>query len=190
MRAIWHIFKGELSEEQVANIITECEYYQPQEAQTGLGADGKKNESVRRSEVRWIDTGDTGSKFIMDILNYYVSQANRMSFGVNIADTYDVQYTKYKAKDKGFYDWHFDTFWANTSEYDRKLSVTIQLSDSDEYEGGDFKIDPQYIPPDNKELRKKGTILVFPSVIRHMVTPVTKGERKSLVAWIEGPKWK
>lgn len=190
MKAIWHIFEDALSEDNISQIIQECEYYQPQEAQTGLGVDGKKNEQVRRSEVRWIDTQDKNSKFIVDIIDYYVAQANRMSFGVDITNTYDIQYTKYKAEQKGFYDWHFDTFWANTSSFDRKLSVTIQLSDGDEYEGGDFRFDPQYKPPDNKILRKKGTILVFPSVIRHMVEPVTKGERKSLVAWIEGPKWK
>ena len=74
--------------------------------------------------------------------------------------------------------------------HDRKLSVTIQLSDSNDYEGGDFVFDQEYQSPDPKALRKKGTILVFPSPIRHAVKPVTKGTRKSLVAWVEGPKWK
>jgi PKHD-type hydroxylase len=73
---------------------------------------------------------------------------------------------------------------------DRKLSITIQLSDSDDYEGGNFILDRQYQQPDSKDLRTKGTILVFPSPIKHKVTPVTKGIRKSLVAWVEGPKWR
>ena len=112
------------------------------------------------------------------------------AFGVDLTDVWDIQYTIYDAKDDGHYDWHFDTFWGNESSSDRKLSVTIQLSDSDDYEGGDFLFDPQYEPPDKMSLRKKGTVLVFPSPIKHKVEKVTKGIRKSLVAWVEGPKWR
>lgn len=190
MKAIWQMYHAELSEQQVNNIIKECEYYHPVKAEVGLGKDGAKKDNVRKSEVRWIDVNDVNSKFIMDILYFYTNLANRVAFGVDTKKIWDVQYTKYKGKEKGFYDWHFDTFWGNDSLSDRKLSVTIQLSDSDDYEGGDFIIDPQYEAPNKKDLRKKGTILVFPSVIRHKVEPVTKGERKSLVAWVEGDKWK
>ena len=44
--------------------------------------------------------------------------------------------------------------------------------------------------PDKDSLKAKGTVLVFPSFLCHEVTPVTKGIRKSLVSWIEGPMWK
>ena len=44
--------------------------------------------------------------------------------------------------------------------------------------------------PDSNELRKKGSILIFPSFVEHRVTPVTKGVRKSLVGWYEGPKFR
>ena len=36
------------------------------------------------------------------------------------------------------------------------------------------------------ELKKKGTVIVFPSSMWHKVEPVTKGKRYSLVAWAEG----
>ena len=111
-------------------------------------------------------------------------------FGVEVSDIFDIQYTIYDGEEQGHYDWHFDTFWANNTEYDRKLSITIQLSDPNDYEGGDFIIDPQYEVPDKNKLRQKGTVFVFPSPIRHKVSPVKKGIRKSLVAWVEGPKWK
>ena len=69
--------------------------------------------------------------------------------------------------------------------------MTIQLSDSKDYEGGDFKFfDPVVQSPDPDKLRAKGTVLVFPSFLPHAVTPVTKGERKSLVVWADGPEWK
>tara|TARA_Y100000114_G_scaffold156999_1_gene186507 strand:- start:9417 stop:9989 length:573 start_codon:yes stop_codon:yes gene_type:complete len=190
MKAIWQMWESELSDEKINQIIQECELYKPHEAQTGLGADGQVNSHIRRSIVRWIDPLDEGSKFISNLLYYYANQANRYAFGVDISDIYDIQYTIYDGKDDGHYDWHFDTFWGNSSTFDRKLSITIQLSDSNDYEGGDFILDPQYDPPSAKSLRQKGTILVFPSPIRHKVTNVKKGVRKSLVAWVEGPKWK
>jgi len=66
----------------------------------------------------------------------------------------------------------------------RKISITVQLSDPDEYEGGDFEflIGKEII----KLPRKKGCAIVFPSYFLHRVTPVTKGTRKSLVLWGSG----
>jgi predicted 2-oxoglutarate/Fe(II)-dependent dioxygenase YbiX len=38
----------------------------------------------------------------------------------------------------------------------------------------------------NKKFLSKGTVIVFPSFVWHKVSPVTKGERKSLVVWSLG----
>lgn len=69
----------------------------------------------------------------------------------------------------------------------RKLSVTLSLNDPSEYTGGNLKFD---LGPHNKdryhtckEIRPRGSLIVFPSHIYHQVTPVTKGTRFSLVAW-------
>jgi PKHD-type hydroxylase len=70
------------------------------------------------------------------------------------------------------------------------MSIVIQLTDPSEYEGGDFEIDSQYPQLPKEEIREKGSVLVFPSFIPHRVTPVTKGVRRSLVSWIEGPKFR
>jgi len=68
------------------------------------------------------------------------------------------------------------------------LSLTIQLSSPDDYEGGElalqFKKDAEIMP---KEL---GKMVIFPSYILHEVRPVTKGTRYSLVAWITGKPFK
>lgn len=191
MKAIWQMWEAELSDDTINRIVEECEFYTPEKSRVGFREEGKEAEDeVRSSTVRWINPLDTGSKFIKDILMNYANLANRECFGVDINNIYDIQYTIYDAKEKGHYDYHFDTFWANPTHSDRKLSITIQLSDSNDYEGGDFLFDPQYVNPDREKLRKKGTVLVFPSPIRHCVETVTKGVRKSLVAWVEGPKWR
>ena len=76
----------------------------------------------------------------------------------------------------------------------RKLSVTINLSDSSDYEGGLLKFD--YGEHTDKqyhvcnEITPKGSMIVFPSYTPHCVTPVTKGTRYSLVLWSAGPPFK
>lgn len=187
MNQIWQYWKGALSDTQIAFII-ETGDAQPV-TETGLGFDGStENSEYRSSEIRWIPTGVNVN--ITDMLWNYAKTANRNAFGFDINYLNDIQYTKYTAAENGKYDWHCDTFWCNPTTFDRKLSIVIQLSNPLDYEGGDFEIDPQYAQPDANEIRTQGTVLVFPSFVRHRVTPVTKGVRRSLVSWIEGPKFR
>ena len=73
--------------------------------------------------------------------------------------------------------------------FDRKLSMTVQLTDPTEYEGGDFHLDDS-VEPLPSFSKDKGSVLIFPSYINHKVSPVTKGIRRSLVAWFSGPRWR
>jgi PKHD-type hydroxylase len=186
---IWQFYCGVLDEDTVNQIVTECEYYNPVSANLGFDGDSP-NEGHRSSEVRWINKRDPNSKFIADLLWYYGQEANRYSYGFHVDYIDEIQYTTYYGDTNDHYGWHHDTFWGNRSAYDRKISIVIQLSDSEDYEGGNFELDEQYGHPDKEELRKKGSIIIFPSFIRHRVTPVTSGVRKSLVTWIQGPKFR
>lgn len=76
----------------------------------------------------------------------------------------------------------------------RKISMTVNLTNPDNYDGGDLKFD---FGPHNdkryhtcKEIRPKGSIIVFPSFVHHQVTPVTRGTRYSLVMWNLGKPFK
>lgn len=66
----------------------------------------------------------------------------------------------------------------------RKLSMTVQLSDESEYEGGDllFPSIEGGAPP-----KAIGTAIVFPSFLAHEVAKVAAGSRESLSAWVCGP---
>jgi len=187
MNGIWQMWTGVLDPKLCDEIITECEYYKTTDATVG---ESVTNKEIRSSTIRWIEPIDKNSKFIHELLFGYAQQANRLCFGLDISSLHQIQYTIYDGDKQDFYNWHVDTFWANPTAYDRKISLTIQLSDSEDYEGGDFEFDHQYEQPKSDELRQRGTVLAFPSVIGHRVLPVTKGIRKSLVAWIEGPKWR
>lgn len=189
MNQLWQFWHASLQDHVVQSIINISEEYPV--ANAGLGFDGStENTDLRSSEIRWVDPYHTNSKFVTDLLWYYGREANRNAFGFDVDYLPDIQYTKYTAEKNGKYDWHGDTFWANPTAYDRKLSIVIQLSDPADYEGGDFEIDPQHPQLPADQIRAKGSVIVFPSFISHRVTPVTKGIRKSLVSWIQGPKFR
>ena len=70
----------------------------------------------------------------------------------------------------------------------RKLSISIQLTNPEEYEGGEL-----YLYDDEKGTlmdKTQGTLIMFPSYVLHEVMPVTKGERNSLVTWVTGKQFK
>ena len=75
------------------------------------------------------------------------------------------------------------------TEMVRKLSFVLQLSDPDDYEGGNLQLIDEsgksYIAP-----RQRGTMILFDSRTQHRVLKVRKGVRKSLVGWTVGPRWK
>jgi PKHD-type hydroxylase len=70
----------------------------------------------------------------------------------------------------------------------RKLSFTVQLSEPEDYKGGDLCL---YLG-DKAEVMKKeqGFVALFPSYVLHEVKPVTQGTRYSLVSWITGKPFK
>ena len=110
-----------------------------------------------------------------------------------------MQYAKY---DKGHYfGWHTDqspkpfiSENKNLNNKTRKISLTLQLTDPSEYNGGDFEFKwfsggKELIETTN-DLKGMGTLILFPSYIWHQVTPITKGTRESLVNWSVGYPFK
>ena len=147
------------------------------------------DESLRKSKIAWIDDVE-----IKQMLYNFAFKINNQAFNFDIyqkPDHFDVQFTEYDSSYKGHYEWHVDTFLENPNFNDRKISLTLQLSDDgDDYEGGDFYFNNGDEIMVDRSLKKKGTLLAFPSFLLHKVSPVTKGTRRSLVAWIEGPNFK
>ncbi len=144
---------------------------------------GGMNTDYRRSKIAWL----TGNQDILDLLWPYVNEAAKI-MDIDVQHFAEFQYTEYHGSQEAKYDWHHDVAWLNSSGRDRKLSVTVQLSDPEDYEGGYFEFQEVENPSD--ECRGKGTVLIFPSYLQHRVTPVTSGVRKTLVAWFEGPTWR
>jgi PKHD-type hydroxylase len=142
------------------------------------------NNKIRESEVSWLyPNQDTAWAFkrLTDI----IVNLNDRYFKFDIfGATEGFQFTKYVAP-TGHYGKHVDCAVNNPI---RKLSFTLQLSNPDEYEGGDLCLYAQDKPIIAN--RNQGFITVFPSYVLHEVTPVTKGTRYSLVSWITGKPFK
>ena len=73
---------------------------------------------------------------------------------------------------------------ANT---DRKITVICLMNDPSEFEGGELQI---RLYGDFTPELKKGSLIAFPSVLEHRVTPVTKGVRYSATMWLSGPRFR
>jgi len=96
-----------------------------------------------------------------------------------------IQFAEYGASQH--YNWHTDTFALSGEDKDRKLTAVCLLNDPSEFEGGEFQVRlySDYIAP-----LKKGTIIVFPSILEHKVNPVISGFRKTATVWFKGPRFK
>jgi PKHD-type hydroxylase len=155
----------------------------------------------RNSDLVWLN--DT---WIYKELHPYIHEANKNAgWNFDWDRSESCQFTKYKLNQ--YYDWHCDS-WdkvydkPNTPEHGkiRKLSMTCQLTDGSEYEGGELEFDFRNYDPhmreeskhlkQAKEILPKGSIIVFPSFVWHRVKPVTKGTRYSLVMWNLGYPFK
>ena len=139
---------------------------------------------VRKSKVSWLFPSDD-TEWIFRKVTDIVLQVNEQFFRFDIHGINEgLQFTNYVAPGNK-YGKHVDRGVNNSV---RKLSVSVQLTDPKEYEGGDLCLygNEKATPMD----KKQGTLIVFPSYTLHEVTPVTKGERNSLVTWVTGKPFK
>ena len=113
-------------------------------------------------------------------------KANNNHFGFEgMQLTEPAQFTHYLTG--GFYEWHMDNDVAGKHQPPvRKISMTLLLSDPSTFEGGELEI----MSKGKTAKLKQGQAMFFASWLQHRVTPVIKGERKSLVMWFGGPPFK
>ena len=138
---------------------------------------------VRDSQISFIYPNDN-TFWLFNKLKFMINDFNEKYFKFDLsAMNQGLQYTEYNAPYQ-HYSWHIDKGFGV-----RKLSMSIQLSDPDDYEGGELELWFGGKEPVKIE-KRKGLITFFPSYVMHRVAPVTKGTRKSLVCWISGPPFK
>jgi PKHD-type hydroxylase len=139
---------------------------------------------VRNSKISWLYPIDGMDWVFRRVTDMTLSLNERFFkfdlFGLNEG----FQFTNYEAP-SGKYGKHVDR-GMNTPV--RKLSISIQLTNPEEYEGGELKL---YNSEEETIMDKtQGTLIIFPSYVLHEVMPVTKGTRNSLVTWVTGKQFK
>ena len=144
---------------------------------------------IRRSQVAWLDAGDSSVNFYFQkIIETYIS-VNQQKYRYSLTGIENTQFTKYVSEDESFYDWHVDEEMTGFKQRPmRKLSSVFFLSDPGDYEGGELQIcvNPNHII--NVE-PVKGRMVFFPSSTIHKVNPVTGGVRYTAVNWARGPAY-
>jgi PKHD-type hydroxylase len=176
----WYWFQEAFTNEELVKIETIQESIPFTKAKISQELDDL--DSYRKSEIKWFSKEILEYKWLYENFVNMATESNRALWNFELTGIFDdLQYTVYNGEG-GHFDWHMDIGKGKFSK--RKVSITIQLSDPDEYEGGDFEF---LIGNEITKLpRKKGCAIVFPSYFLHRVTPVTKGIRKSLVLWVSG----
>lgn len=149
-------------------------------ARIGVGSNGTLDTVKRSSMVAWVPKTSEFVDLYSSVMKA-VLECNTQFYQFKLTGLSDhIQYTVYDVNKNGHYDWHIDMGPSNH----RKLSVVIMLSDPSEYDGGQLELnDGSILHPENE----KGTMILFPSYMLHRVTPVTRGVRRTLVAWVDGP---
>ena len=147
----------------------------------------KGEHNIRKSEIFW-----SYDQWIFDYIWKYMDVYNEITgLRYDISGVESIQITKYEKGD--YYDFHFDGRGSHknvVNEKVRKISMTIQLNE--DYEGGEFQVawcDKGELVTETLE-KAKGTLILFPSILEHCITPVTSGTRYSLVAWFIGEPFK
>lgn len=187
MQSMWQMWNDYFTPDMCRDIVKRALQIAPVDGTTFGDVAG-----LRKSKVRWLNRSNFDwNRLYFDIDN--VCRRANVAFGFDLNMFYEIQFTEYDSSMGGFYGWHEDLLWVPPEgrNSQRKLSFVTQLTDPSEYDGGDLelKIEGQELP-DRDLLRKQGTSLVFPSFLRHRVTPVTRGVRYSLVTWYEGPPFR
>lgn len=178
--AIW--YKTTLPLDVVNSFIEDSSIFENELEESSLDGNLKKDSTIRDSKSSWISS----SHWIAGFCYHYILKANEENFHYNI-NSFGERFIQYTSYEKGHhYRWHTDSKYGDSTP--RKLSFSLQLSDPEDYTGGQLEFltdtNSRFLAP-----KLKGTIVIFDSRVKHRVRKITSGCRKSLVGWVEGPPW-
>lgn len=142
--------------------------------------------NIRTSKTCWLESNEKENAWIYQRCAEIVNKINDQHFGYDLTFIENMQFTVYNSSDNGFYTRHIDNLYS--SGIFRKLSFSILLNEPETFEGGNLDFHYEHYPISAPQ--QKGRMVAFPSATLHEVTPVTKGDRYSLVGWCCGPRFR
>jgi PKHD-type hydroxylase len=144
-------------------------------------------QGIRETEVAWYPRNADTEAFYRR-MEEVVLALNAQFFRFDLSGLVNFQYAVYCGA--GHFDWHKDYGRdpRDPGQEPRKLTLSLQLSESAEYEGCDLEVRAGNTI--DRAPRDRGTIIAFPANVLHRVTPITAGVRKALVIWAVGPEFR
>ncbi len=150
-------------------------------SEEGLLEAKDKDKRYRDAETHFVENTPQTQWLFERLFNAAV-EANRKYWQFDITGFFQpLQLVRYRGEEKQHYAWHLDI--GSGFDTGRKISISLQLSNPADYDGGELELSTGLIIPAPKE---QGAIVLFPSYVLHRVTPVTRGERWVIVGWVQG----
>lgn len=179
------VFPAAVAPEICDRIIARCLELELRLGSLHNGLSGQQfyDPDFRMTSVGWLRERD----WIFDLMQRFANDANR-EWGFDLNDADHLQYAVYRRHD--FFDYHKDLLRIRSGPI-RKVSVVLQLDDPENYRGGWLEfLDDDFGLSRPTAFRCRGSVAVFSSLLKHRVTPVKDGERRSLTAWFKGPPFR
>lgn len=184
---VYYLESG-FSSDEISAIKKIAEKYTTDEGQiVNSAGQNVSNSEMRSSSIKRLRGSDAELAWVSERLMLIAKEANAsLRWNFSIVGFYEMlQLAKYDSEQAGHYGQHYDLGSGEAGIGFRKISISVQLSDESDYEGGELEVIGFNAAP-----KKKGGVIVFPSFLMHRVAPVTKGVRESLVGWVAGPPFK
>jgi PKHD-type hydroxylase len=153
--------------------------------ESSLFVDGAKTASLAAQSVKKNLQIDKNNTQTLPQLQSIILQALKTSPLFQIAilpkHIYPIVFSKYS---EGMtYGWHVDSPQMGSPAIRTDLAMTIFLSDPSTYQGGELLIQGSQGITAYKP--NKGDAVVYPCTYLHCVNPITQGERRAAVTWIQ-----
>jgi PKHD-type hydroxylase len=189
---LYKVIKAAFSADEIAEIHTRAATIPPVQ-----GATVEHDEYRSRDcELRWFEVGTAHFVWLEKKLNDILRKNEIINPKLTAME--DIQYTVYGPGN--FHSWHIDAYRRAYNQFDtvlgkqfvgkkREVSLSLLLNNATEFEGGAFEISlfpngPNTVGTKVENFSVAGDIAIFDSALSHRVAPVTRGVRKSLVAWV------
>lgn len=150
---------------------------------------GEGKDAIRSTQVAWVHRNAQTEDLYLR-MEAIVLQLNADLFHFELSGLTTMQYAVYRQDEAGYFDWHSDygRYRGDPGQEPRKITMSLQLSDGAAYERCDLEVRTAH--PIDVAARERGTLMAFRAYALHRVTPITRGVRKSLVAWAVGPEFR
>jgi PKHD-type hydroxylase len=175
---------GGLSAEERTRVCSFAAEVKGTETQAMIGG-GQHKPNIRRSRVSWLELSEQTQWLFSRVFSLAHAANTEAGWDFEIVGpSRSLQLAEYDDVELGTFDWHLDIGSGKAAA--RKISVAIEIESAEE--GGVLQFRPGSMP--RSVPKRPGLATVFPAYLPHRLTPVTRGRRLSLVAWICGPQFR